>query len=85
MSCDVRRFADDTSLFSVANDVTNAAFELNCDLEKIKLWARQWKIQGKTDMTEEVIFSAKRVKADHPPLKLDYDKISQTSGDLVWY
>ena len=35
MSCDVRFFADDTSLFSVVNDVAATAFEMNNDLEKI--------------------------------------------------
>ena len=39
VSCDVRLFADDTSLFSVVNDVATTAFEMNYDLEKIKLWA----------------------------------------------
>ena len=35
-------------------------------------------MQFNTDMSEEVIFSFKRVKSDHPPLKLDDDVISQT-------
>ena len=47
VSCDVRLFADDTSLFSVVNDVATTAFEMNYDLEKIKLWAWQWKMQFK--------------------------------------
>ena len=51
VSCDVRFFAKDTSLFSIVNDVTNTAFELNCDLEKIQLWAWQWKMQFNTDNT----------------------------------
>ena len=78
MSCDVRLFADDTSLFSVVNDVATTAFEMNYDLEKIKLWVWQWKMQFNTEKTEEVIFSTKRIKPDHPPLKLGDDVISQT-------
>ena len=78
VSCDVRLFADDTSLFSVVNDVATTAFEMNYDLEKIKLWAWQWKMQFNTEKTEEVIFSTKRIKPDHPPLKLGDDVISQT-------
>ena len=76
VSCDVRLFADDMSLFSVVNYVATTAFEMNCDLEKIKLWAWQWKMQFNTDKTEEVIFSTKRIKPDHPPLKLGDDVIS---------
>ena len=78
VSCDVRLFADDTSLFSVVNDVATTAFEMNNDLEKIKLWAWQWKMLFNTDKTEEVIFSTKRIKPDHPPLELGDDVISQT-------
>ncbi len=37
VSCDVRRFANDTSFFSIVNDVANTAFRLNRDLEKIKV------------------------------------------------
>ena len=76
VSCDVRLFADDTSLFSFVNDVATTAFEMNYDLEKIKLWAWQWKMQFNTEKTEEVIFSTKRIKPDHPPLKLGDDVIS---------
>ena len=78
ITCDERLFADDTSFFSNLNDIANTAFELNCDLEQIRLWAWQWKMQFNTDNTEEVIFSAKRIKPDHPPLKLGDDTISQT-------
>ena len=48
-------------------------------LEKIQLWAWQWEMQFNTDKSKEVIFSAKRIKPGHPPLKLDDDIISQIS------
>ena len=35
-------------------------------------------MQFNTEKTEEVIFSTKRIKPDHPPLKLGDDVISQT-------
>ena len=37
-------FADDTSLFSVVQDITLSAKNLNDDLNKIKKWTFQWKI-----------------------------------------
>ena len=55
-------FADDTSLFSKVQDINRSANELNCDLEKVSNWARQWKMQFNTDhnkQANEVIFSQK--------------------------
>ena len=70
VNCDIKMFADDTSLFSLVRDEARTAFELNCDLEKVRLWAWQWKMQLNSEKTEEVIFSAKRVKPQHSPLNL---------------
>ena len=39
LNSDVRLFADDTSLFSVIENETIGAEELNRDLEKVRLWA----------------------------------------------
>ena len=36
--CDVKLFADDTSLFSVVEDEAVSAVKLNRDLEAIRLW-----------------------------------------------
>ena len=41
---DIRLFADDTSLFSIVNDTTQTALKINEDLDKIKEWAWQWKM-----------------------------------------
>ena len=42
--CDVKLFADDTSLFSVVEDEAVSAVKLNRDLEAIRLWVWQWKM-----------------------------------------
>ena len=55
-------YADDTSLFSKVQDINRSANELNCDLEKVSNWARQWKMQFNPDhnkQANEVIFSQK--------------------------
>ena len=62
LSLTAKRFADDTSLFSVVHDVTQSTNELNDDLEKISNWAYQWKMSfnpDKSKQAEEVIFSRK--------------------------
>ena len=62
---DIKLFADDTLLFSVVKGKRETAEDLNRDLERVTLWAWQWKMQFNADKTEEVIFSTKRNKPDH--------------------
>ena len=77
INCEIKIFADDTSLFSRVDDPKRSAFELNEDLETVKLWAWQWKMHFNADKTEEVIFSCKRSKPNHPPLLLGNDQVAQ--------
>ena len=73
----IKLFADDTSLFSVVKSEGETAEDLNRDLERILLWAWQWKMQFNADKTEEVIFSTKRNKPYHPVLKLGNEEVSR--------
>ena len=66
IDCDVRLFADDTSLFCTVNNEHVTAEKLTTNLERLRLWAWQWKMQFSADKTKEVIFSNKRFKAEHP-------------------
>ena len=64
-------FADDTSLFSVVQNINSTANDLNSDLIKINDWAFQWKMRFNPDpkkQAQEVIFSRKINKIDHPLL-----------------
>ena len=71
--CDIKLFADDTSIFSVVwND--RSSEELNRDLQRLRLWSWQWKMHFNADKTEEVIFSTKRSKPLHDPLTLGTDE-----------
>ena len=56
---------DDTSLFSVIHDIQTSANNLNKDLERLSMWATQWKIDFNPDTTkqaQEVNFRAKSKK-----------------------
>ena len=56
----VKFYADDTMLYSLVKDVTVSAEELNHDLEVIRCWAYQWKMQFNPDPTKqanEIVFS----------------------------
>ena len=58
------------------DDENVTARVLNRDLEKINLWAWQWKMQFNANKTEEVIFSCERHKINHPKLRLGNDEIA---------
>ena len=55
--------ADDTSLFSVINDINTSVSDLNEDLEKIVNWAFKWKMNFNLDLNkqaQEIKFSRKK-------------------------
>ena len=72
-------FADDTSLSSAVHNVNTAAGEVNNDLVKINKWACQWKMNFNPDpikQAQEIIFTRKISKEDHPPLVFEqYQKL----------
>ena len=71
LSTTAKLFADDTSLFSIVQNVSTSASHLNNDLSKISNWAFQWKISFNPDpskQAQEVIFSHKIQKTCHPSI-----------------
>ena len=72
-------FADDTSLFSKIIDTRNSQNTLNSDLEIIKNWAYQWKMQFNPDpkkQANEVIFSRKSNRCTYPPVTFNNNIIA---------
>ena len=69
LKCNVKLFADDTSLFTVFKNSNTAAEDMNHDLELIRQWAHDWRMSFNPDLQKqavEIIFSRKRNKIDHP-------------------
>ena len=69
LKCNVKLFADDTSLFTVVQNPNTAASDMNHDLDLIKQWAFLWRMSFNPDPQKqavEIIFSRKRNKIDHP-------------------
>ena len=67
----VRFFADDTMLFSIVKNPVTSSNDLNQDLETIRLWAHQWKLEFNPDPTKqatELVFSCKNDPPAHPPI-----------------
>ena len=62
LSSNCKLFADDTSLFSVVNNIHTSATTLSQDLNAITNWTFQWKMIFTLDLskqTQEVMFSRK--------------------------
>ena len=75
-------FADDTTLFSVVQNINSTANNLNSDLIKISGWAFQWKMRFNPDpkkQAQEVIFSRKINKIDHSPLYFNENLVKSSS------
>ena len=71
LSTTVKVFADDTSVFSIVQNVSTSANHLNNDLSKINNWAFHWKMSFNPDpskQAQEVIFSRKIQKTYHPSI-----------------
>ena len=76
-------FPNDTSLFSVVQDIAASTEELKNDLRNISKWEYQWKMIFNPDLTkqaQEVIFSRKLNKPVHPNLTFSNSQVSQTES-----
>ena len=73
---------DNTSLFFVIHNINSTANNLNSDLTKISNWAFQWEMRFNPDpnkQAQEVIFSRKINKIDHPPLYFNQNLVKSSS------
>ena len=78
----VKLFADDTSLFAMVHDPTLSAKILNDDLTRISELAHRWKMlfnPGITKQAQEVIFSRKNTKNDHPIVYFNEAPVAHTT------
>ena len=83
LSSNAKLFADDTSLFSIIHDSSTTRNELNDDLVKINNGANQWKMSFNPDpnkQAQEVIFSRKTKKINHPILTFSKSTVSQSTS-----
>ena len=69
LKCNVKCFADDTSLFTTVQDSNTAANDMNHDLELISKWSHDWKMSFNPDPQKqavELIFSKRKAEANYP-------------------
>ena len=62
----IKLFADDTSLYIIVDNPTEAATQLNSDLAKIHQWATKRLVRFNPAKSESVIFARTHNKPYHP-------------------
>ena len=80
LSTTAKLFADDTSLFSIAQNINTSASHLNSDLSEITNWVFQWKMSFNNDPSEqaqEVFLSRKIQKTCHPSIYFNNKSVKQ--------
>ena len=80
ISCHMRLFADDSSLFTRVEGIDETHVKIVKDLQTITNWAHQWKMVFNPDVTKqaiEVIFSVKKKKPEHLNLLFNHIPVSR--------
>ena len=55
LKCNVKLFADDTSLFTVVRETHEAASDMNHDLQLISQWAHDWRMSFNPDPQKQAV------------------------------
>ena len=55
LKCNVKLFADDKSLFTVAREANEAAKHMNHDLKLITQWANDWRLSFNPDPRQQAV------------------------------
>ena len=71
IQCNIRLFADDTSLYIVVKDAYEAAIKLNTDTEKIYEWSTRWQVNFNPKKSKAMTISKKSNKPHHPPVYMN--------------
>ena len=85
LSLDLKRFANDTSSFSMVCDMNTSAYEINDDIEKTEAWAHQWKMSFNPDTlkpAQVVKFSWERTKPCHLDINFTDNPVKFTKN--IW-
>ena len=94
VQCNIRLFADDTTIFIDIDDPQRTADILNTDLDAISNWAAQWLITFSPPKTESMTITLKDRRLQQPDLYMNDTRITEVdnhkhlgiifSNDLSW-
>ena len=82
----IKLFADDTMLFSIVKNPEMSANDLNHDLDIIRQWAHQWKLEFNPDTTKqatEILFSCKKSSPNHPQIMLNGTVVAKMNDQNI--
>ena len=77
IACNIRLFADDTSLYIIVEDEYRTAEILNSDLDKIHQWSEEWLVNFNSRKTETITISRKVNKPHNPPIYMNEKLIQE--------
>ena len=77
LPCNIRLFAENTSLYVIGENPVTAALQLNTDLSLIYKWAKTWLFDFHPNIIVSLIQSRKRCKPFHPPLYMGTTQINE--------
>ena len=83
LSTTAKLFADDTSLFSIVQNVSTSASHLNNDLSKISNWAFQWKMSFNPDPSKQAQEVISLVKSKRLAILPFISIINQSNKSLL--
>ena len=78
VNCNIKLFADDTSIYVIINNPLIGAEKLNENLSKVHAWSEKWLIKFKPSKTETLTISRKN-DIYHPPLIMNNTTINEVN------
>ena len=82
LKCNVKLFADDTSLFTMVKEPITTANDLNHDLDLIRQWAYAWRMSFNLDPEKQAVeltFSRKKIELDHTMILFNDTSVKKVS------
>ena len=77
ITCDIKLYADDTSLYINVENPEHSAALLNENLAKLNEWANKWLVTFNPQKTKSILISNKHNQPSHPPLILQNTQIDE--------
>lgn len=80
ITCDIKLYADDTTLFTVTNNHQEAAQLLNENLKRVEEWANQWLVTFNHTKTKLMTITLKTNNtSDNHPIMFGNDQLTEVS------